>query len=190
MSSIEPPYGLVIGGYYTHSRFPEWGVGCVIYDLKGKLAIEFSRSDSKRILSHSAAQKLSRVPEGAAYINKAVQLDDGQLVVILDAVFTVDGRPNYKVFRAIEPRITFIEASHMLPAQKSQDSVHLMNDWFKFKKSLPIGIDGIRLSKSHHRVTHCYRCFQSGLDNDTDYECGRCSWIICPSCGACGCGYR
>jgi len=190
MSRSEPPYGLIIGDYYTHTRFPEWGVGRVMYDLKGKLVIDFSRSGSKRIISQSAAQKLLPVPAGAAYINKAVRLNDGQLVIILNAHFSANGSPSYKVFREIEPRITFVEADSMTPAQKSQDSIQLMNEWFKFKKNLPIGANGIRLSKSHHRVTHCYRCFKSGLDNETDYECGLCSWIICPSCGACGCGYR
>jgi len=38
------------------------------------------------------------------------------------------------------------------------------------------------------RQTGCFGC-KSHLDNEFDWECRRCGWIICTSCGACGCGH-
>ena len=45
-----------------------------------------------------------------------------------------------------------------------------------------------RIYDQAHRTIGCYAC-KSGLDNEIDLECPRCSWIICTSCGACGCGH-
>lgn len=39
-----------------------------------------------------------------------------------------------------------------------------------------------------HRSTGCYSC-RSSLDNFVHLECSACGWIMCPNCGACGCGY-
>ncbi|MCS6924492.1 MAG: hypothetical protein NZ578_01195 [Candidatus Binatia bacterium] len=38
------------------------------------------------------------------------------------------------------------------------------------------------------RTATCWRCSRD-LDNAVDPECGQCEWIVCPNCGACGCGY-
>lgn len=38
------------------------------------------------------------------------------------------------------------------------------------------------------RVSHCWNCKQP-VDNSIDLECSACGWIICGSCGACGCTY-
>jgi len=46
-----------------------------------------------------------------------------------------------------------------------------------------------RPSSSHHRESHCYNC-KSAVDNKFDVECIACGWIVCNSCGACGCGYQ
>jgi hypothetical protein len=39
-----------------------------------------------------------------------------------------------------------------------------------------------------YRVTHCYAC-KRHLDGEVHPECRGCGWIMCPDCGACGCGY-
>jgi hypothetical protein len=39
-----------------------------------------------------------------------------------------------------------------------------------------------------HRSTRCYGC-KSSLNNFLHLECSACGWIMCPNCGACGCGY-
>jgi len=40
----------------------------------------------------------------------------------------------------------------------------------------------------HRGETHCFSCgIQLGKNAVT--ECIACGWKICPSCGACGCGY-
>jgi hypothetical protein len=39
------------------------------------------------------------------------------------------------------------------------------------------------------RITHCYAC-KTHLDSQQHSLCFRCGWIVCPTCGACGCGYR
>jgi len=44
-----------------------------------------------------------------------------------------------------------------------------------------------RASKKN-RVSHCWSCKQP-VDNTIDLECSACNWIICGSCGACGCTY-
>jgi hypothetical protein len=38
------------------------------------------------------------------------------------------------------------------------------------------------------RITHCWRC-KTHLNSSRHEECPACGWIICPECGACGCGY-
>jgi hypothetical protein len=38
------------------------------------------------------------------------------------------------------------------------------------------------------RTPSCYSC-RSTLDNLVNLECSACRWIMCPQCGACGCGY-
>jgi hypothetical protein len=45
-----------------------------------------------------------------------------------------------------------------------------------------------RLYKKHHRSARCYSC-KTHVDNEVDYECSVCLWIVCPHCGACGCGH-
>src|SRR5690606_29084664 len=39
-----------------------------------------------------------------------------------------------------------------------------------------------------HRAAHCYSCTET-VSNLVNLECGRCKWIICGGCGACGCGH-
>lgn len=38
------------------------------------------------------------------------------------------------------------------------------------------------------RETHCYNC-KKHLSSAINFSCGSCQWIVCPNCGACGCGY-
>jgi hypothetical protein len=38
------------------------------------------------------------------------------------------------------------------------------------------------------RSAHCYSC-ATHLTNQVHYECSVCCWIVCPKCGACGCGH-
>lgn len=40
-----------------------------------------------------------------------------------------------------------------------------------------------------HRTPNCYEC-KRDLDNTLHLECRLCDWIVCPTCGACGCGYN
>jgi len=47
---------------------------------------------------------------------------------------------------------------------------------------------GSRRSKSKNKQTHCYSC-KSEIDSRYDIECVACGWIVCNTCGACGCGY-
>lgn len=39
-----------------------------------------------------------------------------------------------------------------------------------------------------HGATGCYSC-RSSPDDFVHLECAACRWIMCPTCGACGCGY-
>jgi hypothetical protein len=64
-------------------------------------------------------------------------------------------------------------------------------DFLRRKGINPSGISVHQISKIYdrsHRTTGCYEC-KSGLDNEIDLECPRCSWIVCTNCGACGCGH-
>lgn len=40
----------------------------------------------------------------------------------------------------------------------------------------------------NERFTGCYNCYKS-ISNVYMIECSKCWWIICSSCGSCGCGY-
>lgn len=57
-----------------------------------------------------------------------------------------------------------------------------------FLKARGLDNKGTRQITREHRVTHCYAC-KEHLDNAIDVECAACGWIICGTCGACGCGY-
>ncbi len=39
-----------------------------------------------------------------------------------------------------------------------------------------------------HRASVCYQCGEP-VDNEVDFECAACGWIVCHSCAACGCGH-
>jgi hypothetical protein len=184
------PYGLYPDKKYQHQKYPHWGLGKVFFDRKGKLKIEFSKAGIKSILSESSASHLVMVPEGADLIGKPVVLDDDQLVILLDAKFLENGNSFYHFFKIAEPRYASASSTEISLAPKSMSSLLLMNEWFKAKKSLPQNSNGIRFSRRDHRTTHCYNCMAKDLDNETDYECLACGWIICHECGACGCGYR
>lgn len=48
--------------------------------------------------------------------------------------------------------------------------------------------NGIReASVSKPRASNCWACTRY-LNNEIDYECKVCGWIVCGHCGACGCG--
>ena len=57
-----------------------------------------------------------------------------------------------------------------------------------FLKIINKEYSGVRSSKFKNRHTHCYKC-KSEIDSRYDMECIACGWVICNSCGACGCGY-
>jgi hypothetical protein len=61
----------------------------------------------------------------------------------------------------------------------------------EFLSALGLDYTGVRKAMKgwKHRTTHCYAC-KAELDNSWDTECNSCDWIICPTCGACGCGYE
>jgi hypothetical protein len=63
----------------------------------------------------------------------------------------------------------------------------IMRQHDTFLRDRGLGPARVVRTNAGHRVTHCYNC-QDDLDNEIDFECERCGWIIC-SCGACGCGY-
>lgn len=47
---------------------------------------------------------------------------------------------------------------------------------------------GIReASASKSRASNCWSCTRY-LNNEIDFECNVCGWIVCGHCGACGCG--
>jgi hypothetical protein len=182
-------FGLTLGQRYINIYYTDWGAGDVFLDETGKLKINFDRIGIKSILSQRAASQLSPAPEGMEFINRAVYLDDGQLVIVEDANVGEDGITRFNIFREHEPRILVTNATISSEASIDLRSLTLVNEWFKFKNNLPITADAIRMIRGRHRVTHCYNCTNSGLDNKKHYECNSCGWIMCPSCGACGCGY-
>ena len=60
----------------------------------------------------------------------------------------------------------------------------------EFLAALGLDYAGVRkaMKRWKHRTPHCYAC-KTDLDNSWDTECNLCTWITCPTCGACGCGY-
>jgi len=38
------------------------------------------------------------------------------------------------------------------------------------------------------RSTICHSC-HAAINNQSGIECKKCHWIVCPHCGACGCGF-
>ena len=78
-----------------------------------------------------------------------------------------------------------------LKAEFKRALIEKHGEFLRRKGIEPVHISADSLAKIYdrvHRTTGCYEC-KSGLDNEIDLECPRCSWIICTSCGACGCGH-
>jgi len=72
-----------------------------------------------------------------------------------------------------------------------QSLIEKHGEFLRRKGISPEGLSAHEVSRVYdrsHRTTGCYEC-KSGLDNEIDLECPRCSWIICNNCGACGCGH-
>lgn len=183
-------FGLKLGSKYFNTQFENWGPGIVFLDNNKKLKIDFNKNGIKSILNESAASKLRPAPEGIEFINNVVYLQDGQLVVIVEATISTTGITHYKIFREEKPRIFFTNIPIRNKAEKNINSMKLMNEWFKFKRGLSTTKNAIRMSIKQQRTTHCYNCNIDRLDSNEHFECNLCKWIICPLCGACGCGYR
>jgi hypothetical protein len=56
------------------------------------------------------------------------------------------------------------------------------NDYLTKKGLAPRLLVKTKLGK--RRTSHCWNCKDS-VDNTIDYECEKCKWIVCASCGAC-----
>lgn len=182
-------FGLIVGRSYVHAEYSKWGQGVVFIDKAGHLKIDFSGAGIKRVLSESSAAKLKLLPAGFKYFNKPARMSDGQLVVVMSGEISLGGDEVYKVFREIEPRLLQVRDGLVPVTVKDMRVLALMNDFFKFTKNLPLNANGIRMSpRRARRTSHCYNCKETGLDSSTDFECASCNWIICPVCGACGCG--
>lgn len=188
MTDNDKSLGLIEGRCYVHEDYPKWGHGVFFIDKTGSLKIDFSQAGIKSVLSRASAGKLRILPTRFKYFNKPARLADGQLVVLMGGKVGSTGDEVYTVFRDSEPRIAHV-TEEMTPVEVKNQAVYsLMNDFFRFKKNLPSNTNGIRMASSRsRRITHCYNCKESGLDNSTDFECVSCNWIICPVCGACGC---
>jgi len=70
--------------------------------------------------------------------------------------------------------------------------IRALNDQFKAHNSMVnpkqhAGQFGSNNSQPY-RLAKCYEC-KHPIDNDNDFVCSDCGWIICPRDGACGCGY-
>ena len=78
-----------------------------------------------------------------------------------------------------------------LQVQFKRALIEKHGEFLRRKGINPESISAQELSGAYdqkHRTTGCYEC-KSGLDNEVDLECSRCSWIICTNCGACGYGH-
>ena len=79
-------------------------------------------------------------------------------------------------------------------ANEHKESLRLVLLHKNFLIRKGISVDGRSLiavagdMQKARRRTGCYSC-RSTLDNFVDLECSACRWIMCPHCGACGCGY-
>lgn len=182
-------FGLIEGRSYVHEDYNEWGHGVFFIDKNGSLKIDFSRAGIKSILSFKSAGKLKMLPEKFMYFNKPAKLIDGRLVVLMGGEISPEGDEFYTVFSEIEPRVFHVNGDLTPVIVKDQAVMSLMNNFFKFKRKLPLNANGIRMVRRRsQRITHCYNCKESRLDSNTDFECASCGWIICPACGACDCG--
>ena len=59
----------------------------------------------------------------------------------------------------------------------------------QFLENAGLATSEIRKAKGRHRTNNCWNCGQL-VDNSIHLECLTCGWIICDSCGACGCARR
>ena len=50
-------------------------------------------------------------------------------------------------------------------------------------------VPGTVRARKENRASYCWNC-KMPVDNSIDLECSGCGWIICGSCGACGCTYK
>ena len=83
----------------------------------------------------------------------------------------------------IKARVEAYIAEHKQELQAKVTSMHervMMEAGHKYS--------GVNSVTSFHRINHCYSC-KRPVDNAFDVECGTCNWIVCSTCGSCGCGF-
>jgi len=66
--------------------------------------------------------------------------------------------------------------------EKKRDKIKSIHNEYLKNKRLP-SASVIRTNKNR-RITFCWNC-RTDLDNEIDFECERCKWIVCSICGAC-----
>lgn len=77
----------------------------------------------------------------------------------------------FRYERVTEDQILRVKNIKVLPKQKNVRE--LMDEFLANRKP---------------RTPHCFSC-HTNLNSDVNKKCSACGWLICPTCGSCGCNY-
>ncbi len=101
-----------------------------------------------------------------------------------------------QVLPEAESNVYWKELDAKIEEENARQQEVLRKRHIAFLRKRGINIDSsIEYSRSRalferlHRASVCYSC-SSKVDNEQHLGCTICGWIICPNCGACGCGYE
>ena len=72
---------------------------------------------------------------------------------------------------------------------KTKDYYEIIEKYEELFQSGKVKKEDTKITEvKNERFTWCYNCYKP-ISNVYMIECSKCWWIICSSCGSCGCGY-
>ena len=74
------------------------------------------------------------------------------------------------------------KVKNQIEVEKKFEKIKLIHN--KYLKLKDLSSSSIAKTSQINRITVCWN-WRVDLDNQKDYECTSCKWIVCPSCGAC-----
>lgn len=189
MDTPQKIYGIVIGGTYLNTKYPDYGIGEAFIDRNFELKIDFKQAGPKTVLSEKHASQLKQVPADYGNKYKLVKLEDGNPAIIIDSYVNQKGQSIYVVLTGHPAKIVETPQKSSPIEDVSEKSIRLRYAYKCYMQGLstPRSI----LLESDHIPSNpkCFRC-GTNLMTSIRLACQACEKLVCPDCGTCYCDYQ
>lgn len=147
-------------------------------ELKKKYGLEMIQESSPRSIAYMALLKMEKGEDITRDKNLKNQLKKDQLLCVLARAH--EQRGEIAQARSIWRKLEGVPEDGFLGEIIEEDCfIEPFPDFSITKK---------QREYESGRDTHCWNC-KTGLNSEQHSKCNVCGWMICPDCGACGCGY-